>query len=286
MELSPISERYLFIFFLLGHSTFNPYSYKSRCLVRFNFLPSILFLIITVSLSIFSLTFQYWYDQFFRRTVDKVISCLFIMSAFLSCLTILHRTTITNKKLQNLWHKFQVIEEFTNRRRKGKMCFQPFIKSYFRKVCIVLVFYVLHVYVKVINRFSSNDIINKSPVLILQLITNIALLHIIFYVDLLTYIVLALNENANVAFEHNSIVDLYDMNIKDILAKYRLYKHAHYLIWDISQFINVYFGWILLALLLQNFINVIYSAYWAILFVHSDNLNDTLRILSKLIFNS
>lgn len=280
MELSPLSERYLFIFFLLGHSSFNPYASKSGLWNKLNAIPSTIFLIVSTVLSVFSLVFQYLFDKFHTRTVDKVISCLFIVSAFVSCIAILMRSALFNKKIPNLWYKFQVIEEFANRRRRQKMCFRPFIQSFFRKVCIILAFYILHVYVKVVYRFSSNDMVNKTSVLTLQFITLISILHVAFYVDLLTYIVAAINENVNFAFQRE-IFDLSNWNMKNVMENFRLYKHAHYLMWDISQFINQHFGWVLLSLLLQNFINIIYSAYWAILFLHTDDVTDNQRILRK-----
>lgn len=96
---------------------------------------------------------------------------------------------------------------------------------------------------------------------IMQFTILLSFLQIIFYIDALRFHY----------HEFNLIVhrDFEQLNTKGrreherlILNKIKCYKIVHFRLWEASQRINKFFGWVIIGLVLYAFVDTVYSAFW------------------------
>lgn len=108
----------------------------------------------------------------------------------------------------------------------------------------------------------------------------IAVLHILFYLNLFDFMMQVANRNLSNSFKCDSGGIFKVKYEKKSTADIETYKRLHYKLWQISKMINLNFGWILVSLSLQNLSNLLNPIYWIIIDLYEDDLTQNLQVLS------
>lgn len=99
---------------------------------------------------------------------------------------------------------------------------------------------------------------------LLQSMTSIAYLHIVFYIDTLCYFLAQLDfviqRDAKMVVNKKS--PLYYLHVRDSL---KYYKIIYFRLWEINQELNYYFGWSLVILFLKTFVHLVFTIYWQVI---------------------
>lgn len=182
--------------------------------------------------------------------------------------------------LQSSFYKLHIVQTFSILRQldsfldvkfKHRIRYTTFKRKYLIKIVIHLAgytqFIITYAWHAVNNEISPIGVQFK----LLQTIKAATILHIIFYVDLLT---LFLTEFIHVIQgEWNIIRTLHEVKQENVVLKkhklygsmrdqFKFYKYIHFQLWNAVQHVNTYFGWALLAILIHVFVELVYSTYW------------------------
>lgn len=281
MEFSEIARKYLFVFFILGQSSYNPRagvrSEMSTIQILY-FIPSTIYLFLTLLLSFIEVHGIYNY-QF---TFDYVIYVYFILSKIVTCFVILTSTPFFNKyKLKKLWSKFESMEQCSTKVLQLKWSFVEFERMYKREVWITILFFFGRLLCKLMFRDDKRLIWRHIRVCVLNGFSLISILHILFYVELLSHMLKSTNASLIKTFRSNGIFQVEQTNRNSVDHAYiEIYKRLHFSLWQITQLIKINFGWILVINILQFMSNLIHPVYWIIVNLHEDDISTNFQILS------
>lgn len=278
-DLSVLAKSHLYIFFLLGQHSFNPYADDSKHTLfsKINhYMPSAFFTLLTYSTGVFA----FYGIAISQLSFDNAIYCLFITNTVITSSAVIRHTPIFDNTMKALWMKFEAVEHIANQRLKFRMSFNEFRESYYRKIRIILIFFLSLVCIKVTIRVSRKNYIRQVSSMLLVLFTLLANFQILFYVSLLTHIIREINRNVYHLFQ-NKIQEIDFWSVKIFIESFKNFKQLHYKLWEITYILNEKFGWILVSLTLQNINNIIQPVYWIIVELHEDDIPSNLRILSK-----
>lgn len=280
-------KTYLTCFFLLGQSSVDPRvnfiakspkdsfgPYERFFLRAREVLPSMCFGTLAFILGHFS------FHNFSLNSLASAVYCVFITSAFTTCLLVLVRTPILGHRSQCLWTKFMQYERFVLHRLRIKITYYRFRKIYNRKVYISLLTFLLVLTATVVYKLGDhkcNSVKRYVSALILIFLTVLIDLQILFYISLLGYLLENVNHHIVDLF---CVVDCGDRN-RIITAAFKDYKVVYYKLWEISQLINDNFGWILVSLLMKKANGTVQSFYWVIVELHEKDVLFYPPILSK-----
>lgn len=169
-----------------------------------------------------------------------------------------------------LWHRthfchilkaIQSLQFYFYTKLSHRILNEQFARKYTRKFRLVIGLYMQYVIV-----YAVNGIINKYinsvgiPIRIIQFTTALAYLRILFYMDVLGFHLAQLN----VAISHRreNYVISKSIGSNDIQMNLLHYKTIHFRLCELAQQISNMFGYSLMAILLETFLSITYSAYW------------------------
>lgn len=165
---------------------------------------------------------------------------------------------------------FQYIEKLYIRQVNYFVQHNVFKRRYSIKFAMLVLVYVTQLLIFTIKTMYLGLNLIGVPVKLLQLVKIFSVLHSIFYIDMLTFLLMELNcvirQNSASVLVTQSVTCImnagkakhYDL----IRKKLKFFKTIHFDLWESSQRISTYFGWSLAAMLLHGFIEFVYSFYW------------------------
>lgn len=211
-------------------------------------LPTIISYILNVLLAIIAGVLINW-DTLQERSLAQVMSNFFLLYEILKyhilhgqCYFCGHIFVEIVRNLENVNQLFYA--------QNRSLSFETFRRSFCRKFALVMLLFVLNMTMFLINsheRGSEFMFIFKFW----QLTTTLAFIHTVFYVDLLAW---HLRHLAGIVQDNDVLL----MNGRGI----KVFKTVYHQLWTITQAVNVVFGWSIAVLLLQAFVNTIYTLYW------------------------
>lgn len=114
-----------------------------------------------------------------------------------------------------------------------------------------------------------------------QFILIMANAHVLVYIELLYFYLEQLNGIINEASVTSSIgtnefisngISFIKINQHDVaMENLRTFKNIHFRLWQMAQEINMFFGWILAAIIVRNFLDASYGIYSAFLVINDNN---------------
>lgn len=104
----------------------------------------------------------------------------------------------------------------------------------------------------------SRDVLLRSIVTILELISSLVSLHPVLYVDVVNMFILELNQTLTKSEGHFQA----SAGSAGICKDLKNLKFIHFEVWYLTQKINKYFGWSFVFLIIKYFIDALYLLYW------------------------
>lgn len=208
-----------------------------------------------------------------RSIMDLVTLCelVKICSVFSQCL-------FYKNILINVISTFQYIEQRLIKGFDHSIPHRIFRKRYSSKCTILLLVYVTQLLVFIVKTMYLNLNLLGIPVKFLQFIKITSVLHSLFYIDMLTFLLAQLN----LVLRQNCVKMVIRQNAGFcvIRKKLKCYKTIHFVLYESSQRISNFFGWSMAAMLLHGFIEFVYSFYWFIQMVQPPF--NSMKIIRKL----
>lgn len=178
-----------------------------------------------------------------------------------------------NKEILNAFVKLEI---FFMTHMKHRITYDRFSQQYFQRIILVNCGFAQFVLIYAVRwlcygMYSQIGI----QVRILRLITALTTLHIIFYVDMVSYHLHELNlvidrqifnrnnSKCSSNADENCFVSTHKLT-NSFLMRYQIkcYKNAYSRLWTIAQKLNKCYGWVLIAIMCQHFVDFVYSSFW------------------------
>lgn len=209
------------------------------------------------------------YENLWSRT-DIVIINFVAICEIVRITFVLIQCVFYREVLNEVCRTFRSLQLYYATSLRYHIIYQKFFKQYFRKVlfiiCGFLPYFLIFVWETVMYALAPIGLQIKT----LQIMTSATYLHIIFYIDLLSFYLAELNvviERDTYNDESkNNIMIISKKSLSNIFIREKLkcYKHVHFQLWEVSQRINAFFGWSMVAILLHGFVDFVYTSYWLI----------------------
>ena len=165
---------------------------------------------------------------------------------------------------------FRMLQNYYALHLNHQILYTKFTNQFFRKIIIIISgfmpYFIIFLYESLIYPLLPIGIQIKA----LQIMTSATYLHIIFYVDVLSFYLselsIVIERDMYEVQEKNSIWIISPKSHSNIYIQENLkcYKTVHFQLWEVAQHINSFFGWSMVAILLHGFVDFVYTSYWLI----------------------
>lgn len=172
--------------------------------------------------------------------------------------------------LSEICFTFRMLQNYYTLHLYHQMPYDKFTREYFRKFVIIICGFMPYFMIFLYESLTYGLVPIGIQIKALQIMTSATYLHIIFYVDILNFYLSELNivirRDTIVEQEKNgiTIISRKTLNNTLIQEKLRCYKTVHFHLWEVTQRINAFFGWSMVAILLHGFVDFVYTSYWLI----------------------
>lgn len=208
---------------------------------------------------------------------DIVFNYIFSICEMVRCSCVFMQCIFQKYALYDIVNTFRKIESFFVIHLRYRIVYVAFKKQFLAKAIVLIFFYVQYIFMYILRRMLHPP---KYPIVfqikILQFIFTMNLLHIIFYIDLLSFHLHELNSAIQ-----NGIIENNDQNLSNVVFfckkssnklvirdRIKCYKCIHFRLWEVAQQFNCYFGWCMVPMALHSFASVVYYTYWLVQHMH------------------
>lgn len=200
---------------------------------------------------------------------DTIMTNIFLACEGLKTISVVAQNFLYTETAAAILRNFQTIEFLFENMLNRPISYKTLRRDFLNKVYFafgtyvsLLGFFVMH--------YTSLDFVDVPLVLIkiMHFISISMHINVVFYIDLITYNLAHLNDVIVKDTIDNSDDNLNLFVVKklrtDAMIRQRLtkYKVIHFHLWRITEQTNEFFGWMLIAILLQSFSDSVYTAIW------------------------
>lgn len=289
MDLTELVRNYLFLFFIIGQTAFNPRKYITKERHRLRYRATIT---IPVCCTTIIVTTSILCGLYIPYNSSGSNSSVFLFSnsfIFVMCITnysILIKNTRWQNNLRRTLSKFMVIEQIFLINLRHRIDFVRLARRYRFKCLLSLLLYAFTLVALIVINMSYNRGNSAAwYIWMLNLFTNLATYHIIFHIDVVYHFTVKLIEHVDCSGRQRRMRSALDKHIRDdsgtICMQLDYYKYLHFKLWEATQELSAHFGLVIMFICLQNFMDMSYSMYWI---YRSVRETDDIRMISKYFF--
>lgn len=263
---------YLNVFYLLGlspHLADKPDSKYKKCRTSTFFVVIQAAIGIALATSCIQVANFGGYEHLWSRTdiviINFVAICEIVRIAF-----ILIQCLFCKDILNEICYTFRMLQAYYAMHLHHQIAYQQFSKQYFRKVIFIVCGFIPYLLIFIWESCMYTMLPIGVQIKALQIMTSATYLHIIFYIDILSFFLAELNvvieRDAVNGQTNNNIMIISEKSLSSISIreKLRCYKTVHFHLWEVAQRINAFFGWSMVAVLLHGFVDFVCSSYWLV----------------------
>lgn len=235
------------------------------------YLPTVILFCIYGCVLGFSLIYQTLFAINYGKT-DLAVSYMYMLSDFLTNLTVIGQSIVYTSNARDIFDKFIEVEMLLKQQLFIVLDTRKLRADYKGTIYLVLVCVILMIMVKFFIRTNESDLLLGLTFGIFRVFNAFTKMHIYFFVYLLHYILRYVADYVEVVFVQTG--QMFKMSTGAVLKitdNFRYYKIIYFKLYIISMEINQIFGWSLVMLFLQCFLDAAYSLYWIFLDFHSDD---------------
>lgn len=285
MDFKASTKLYLNIFHILGYSPYKPWSGSGTSHYSLRFLSKLM-KIVHFILCFGSAIPSYYYlnintDYPPLSTTETIIVNINLACHLLRATFVLIYCVYRKELIYDAMHIFSELRKYYANHMKHRVLYHGFRNGFGLKFFIglgALAQYVISYLVRCLIRsyYTPLGILVK----VLQLLTALNVLHIVFFIDALTFHLSELNAVIRRDIVSTNAMPNGKYKSDVICKKLKCYKVVHFHLWEIAQRLNTFFGWSMLTVLMHGFCDITYSAYW--IFEELQLNNGWWTVLSKL----
>lgn len=269
MDFETLIGRFKFIFNFFGLSVFDAHA---NVLTRWiSKISAIIYFLILAGLFPISIYFRYKFSSF-AEIIFTIITYMHMSSEILLQFTIIGQALFFSKNFVRLRSLYEFIQKYMRTRIGHSLEFNDFQK---RIYCVTVLVMIPHM-VTLIMRLTPLRLQFNTVFMYIQIIfyflSSLVELHIILQVELLQCFLKLTTHWLQTLTPTFSAISLYQRNVMLKIQQTNGYdeirhmKLIYFKLWEISTNINRIFGWSLVAIILRNFVEMAYGAYWVYLF--------------------
>lgn len=281
MDLSDLTRVFLYCFYLIGYSAYNPrhlVKVEEKVIRRHPTAPnlklnkvSITLGVIIVAVTVSGLIFQNFYDEDDNQ-VHIFFGNFFFGILFVTNISVVGQSILLQHSLRSVILKFTVIEQIFIWKLKGKPNYEGFGRRYAMKslLCYAL-FAVATIQMIVMNMLDHRDMKVSFHLAALSFMSITANMHALFYIDLECFFCRFFVKSIEIAGKARLSYVLFGKGdgTAVVITQLGYYKHVHFKLWDVGVAIGGHFGWNLMLTCLESFFNSAYSIYWIYRSLHT-----------------
>lgn len=280
-------DGYLSIFFYLGQSpcltTHTSGQCKNSCYIYLFANTSL-----SIALSLFCIYMINLVCQVDWSHTDRVIINIISLCEIIRVSSMLLQSLLFKEDFVKVIRTFRRLERFYVIYLSHSIAYGKFKRSYSIKFLIIVV-----AYVPQLAFFVHKSVIHVGshrvglPSKCLQLLKLIYIFYNMFYVDMLNFYLAQLSciirkdITNEVACSNTYVLSQGSVGVTLMREKLKLYKMAHFQLWEAGRQISNLFGWSMIATAVYGFVEFVYAAYHAVVVLHPPW--HMLRIMGKII---
>lgn len=277
LQINQKLKPYFQFFYLMGHSSHSLHEVSSNKSIRYrsfvNQLPAFLWILWTISLLILGIKFHIDYNE---RTQfqNLLISILFMILESSVSITIYLQCFFKQSMLKSIIEHFQFLVNYFECKFQFQISLSQYMRETRRDFLKIASLFIVGITVYGLTKIllvKRKDGMLSFYIDAMQISVIIAPMHCILYINLTKYMMSKLNELIMQNHDCNQI----NVNSKQFVRLYRRQfcdenrrilikrmKLIYYRLWRITQLISDFFGWIIAAIVIQNFVFVTFGFYW------------------------
>lgn len=284
MKLKTIINWHLFAIHLLGLSSTNPFLHTKNILMSFlHCVPQVILwsqFCIASFVVIYNNLFSF---GMFRPRQDAVIGTFFLISELACILLSILQSMRFSDDLHQIVTTFQGIDIYLVKHICLKINYSSFLRRYLRNLSWMFIMYFLMTIVKVVFPSRDGMFLLEASFSFIRLYVVIGKLHAFFYINLLR---LFLQFTKGLTTAETSVMPVnIQYHNQCILKLLKHYKLIHYKLYTVSTKINAAFGWSLISICMETFLENAFMFYWMIFYLDKGDSSNMLHILSKYLNN-
>lgn len=273
MDFKSSTKFYLTLFFMLGISSYQPNQRYSPPLMFICKMFKFALAAICEIAGIFSLCLLNRAGAVRQHSQTEIILInMYLVCDLLRALFILLQCLIFKKSLNEITDLLHSLEIYFATQLDHRILYRKFTRRFTFKLILILGFCSLYLFSFYMRWMVGDRLSQASTILkMLQVMTAFCYLHIVFYIDILSFYFKQLNlvVHRDMLFVSNGIV-VESLNQSVVKQRLQCYKVVHFRLWMVSQRVNRYFGYGLIAILMHAFTDLVYSALWIFQNLHTE----------------
>lgn len=297
MQFVTVIGPYMRIFYFLGLSLF-PLNYylrerKDKVSKRHRFalvLPTIVWCAFKCCLCVTCFVMVNICGTQFGYT-ESIVTNIFLLCEMLKTLSVIVQKFAYSDTASAILRNFQTCELLFENMLNRPLSFETFRRAYLRKICFAFGAYVALSGFFVV-RYTSLEYVDL-PLVLIKIMHFISIgihVNIVFYIDLITHNLRHLNRTIGEDIGESTADSLSVFVVRKVMAagviRQRLskYKLIHFHLWRITEQVNESFGWVLIAISLQSFVDLVYNSIWQLRMLYDlwNFINFIRKILDQL----
>lgn len=290
MKISNSFRKYLLVFFLLGQNSWNILTGRCGRFRIIRMIPAIIYLAVSTVITYPTIEHFRKLSLSNARTGGNIMCFVYSLSFFLPIISVIN-AIFYNREMSQLIRILDRTVKYLQY-SSGKSLFAElckFKRAYLKKCAIIFTACTFQLITKCMTdplKFARPMHINVFTCLI-HFYQNLSKAHILFYIDLLlwchelnsdqialndSYILNADPSDRSVQNELKPII-----NVDEFIKKMRHCKYVHLKLFKISKLINSHFGWLMIILLLNSFVDCLMAIFWLFLHLREANVRNLSR---------
>lgn len=276
MDFITVIRPFVNIFYFLGLSLFplNHYlcAYQVKVSICRRFvllLPTIISCALKLCMCAACFIMINIYGQKFGYT-SGIMTNSFLLCEMLTTLSVVTQNVVYSDTAIAILRNFRATEFLFENMLKQPISYTIFGRTYFKKMSVAFGAYVMLLGFFVVHYMSLDHV--DVPLVLIKIMHFMSIsmhVNVVFYIDLIAYnlkhlnkIIITKSGSQNTADKTNVFVVEKFRSAEMIRRRLSKFKIIHFHLWKITEQTNEFFGWMLIAILLQSFADFVYTAIW------------------------
>lgn len=275
MNFIALIRPYMRIFYLLGQTLF-PLDYyfcekrdKRTKWHRFALmLPTIITFVVKLTLCVASISLINIYGEEISITYD-IMTDIFLFCEMAKIFAVLYQNFAYQDLIGNILRDFHAIELLFESTLHHRITFVSFRRTYTRKIRLAFGSYAMllilfSAYYFLYGEIDLYDVFIK----IMQFVSVSVYMYVLLFIDLVSFYLKHLNtvivmDSSERGASNVNVFVVKKVRTADMIRRQTTkYKFIHFRLWKTTQQINEFFGWTLITILLQSFVEFVYDSIW------------------------
>lgn len=271
MDFRKVVDDYIFAFFLLGQSSYNPRLKVATVKGNvFNYIPAAAYWLLTASVSIFSLFVEYTFHH--ERNFSVLLSHLWVLIEQTVAITIFGSCFYYASLLPSIWLELENLERGLRLKLNIVIDFNEIRLRFRRKMLVIMVMQIVSTITRLPFFVPDASLAMTITYKVQALAAHLPVYHALFYI-------VVLRQFEHEFSAHVSAISNQDFRSNNrpvltrnaaLMRQLRQWRQAHHQLRNCFDLFNEYFGWILVASCMYMLYYIIWSIYWTVVCLCED----------------